>query len=188
MAPKRSESPRNFIFIPTARFLLQPPKTQIRPRPSRICFRSRQSQSLTARVPFRRRIPRGDWRTWEVADQRFVDHRPDVFTYVSAPLDHDLIISGPLAAELFASTSGTDSDFVVKLIDVFPQDAQKHAWKPDEGPAPGQFAQSLDGYELPIAMEVRRGRYLESFEQPHALAANNPRDGTCRCGTTTTFS
>jgi len=130
-------------------------------------------------VPYRGRpvsptYPAGDWRTWEVADQRFVDHRPDVLTYVSAPLDHDLVISGPLSAELFASTSGTDSDFVVKLIDVFPQDAQKPAWKPDDGPAPGQFAQSLDGYELPIAMEVRRGRYLQSFEQPHALVPNQP--------------
>jgi hypothetical protein len=130
-------------------------------------------------VPYRQRpisptYPAGDWRTWEVADQRFVDHRPDVLSYVSAPLDHDLTVTGPLAAKLFASTSGTDSDFVVKLIDVFPEDAQKNAWNPDEGPKPGQFAQSLNGYELPIAMEVRRGRYLESFEQAHALKANQP--------------
>ncbi len=74
----------------------------------------------TASVPFRRRIPEGDWRTWEVADQRFVDHRPDVLSFVSEPLDHDLTVTGPLAADLFASTSGTDSDFIVKLIDVYP--------------------------------------------------------------------
>jgi uncharacterized protein len=128
-------------------------------------------------VPYRLRpisptYPAGDWRTWEVADQRFVDHRPDVLSYVSAPLDHDLVITGPLSAKLFASTSGTDSDFVVKLIDVFPQDAQNPSWDPGKGPNPGQYAQSLNGYELPIAMEVRRGRYLESFEQPHALVPN----------------
>ena len=128
-------------------------------------------------VPYRARpisptYPSGDWRTWEVADQRFVDHRPDVLSYVSEPLDHDLVITGPLSAELFASTSGSDSDFVVKLIDVYPQDAQKPAWKPENGPDPNQFAQSLNGYELPIAMEVRRGRYLKSFEQPHALVPN----------------
>jgi len=128
-------------------------------------------------VPYRLRpisptYPAGDWRTWEVADQRFVDHRPDVLSYVSAPLDHNLVITGPLSAELFASTSGTDSDFVVKLIDVYPQDAQKPDWDPEKGPKAGQYAQSLNGYELPVAMEVRRGRYLQSFEQPHALVAN----------------
>jgi uncharacterized protein len=132
-------------------------------------------------VPYRQRpisptYPAGDWRTWEVADQRFVDHRPDVLSFVSAPLDHDLTITGPLAADLFASTSGTDSDFIVKLIDVYPQDAQKNAWNPEEGPKPGQYAQSLNGYELPIAMEVRRGRYLSSFETPQPLTPNKPTE------------
>ncbi len=132
-------------------------------------------------VPYRERpisptYPGGDWRTWEVADQRFVDHRPDVLSFVSAPLDHDLTVTGPLMARLFASTSGTDSDFVVKLIDVYPQDAQKNQWNPLTGPAPGEFANSLNGYELPIAMEVRRGRYLDSFEHPAPLVANKPRE------------
>lgn len=127
-------------------------------------------------VPYRQRpisptYPAGDWRTWEVADQRFVDNRPDVLTFVSAPLEGDLVVTGPVAAKLFASTSGTDSDFVVKLIDVFPQNAQKDPWDPQEGPKPGQYAQSLNGYELPIAMEVRRGRYLRSFEHPEPLKA-----------------
>ena len=128
-------------------------------------------------VPYRQRpisptYPAGDWRTWEVADQRFVDHRPDVLIFVSEPLDHDLTVTGPLAANLFASTSGTDSDFVVKLIDVYPQDAQKNSWSPEEGPKPEQYAQSLNGYELPVAMEVRRGRYLASYEKPAPLAPN----------------
>src|SRR5207249_7491514 len=130
-------------------------------------------------VPYRQRpisptYPGGDWRTWEVADQRFVDQRPDVLSFLSAPLEHDITVTGPLAAALFASTSGTDSDFVVKLIDVYPDNAQKNSWAPDDGPKPGQYAQSLNGYELPIAMEVRRGRYLQSFETPHALAPNQP--------------
>ena len=130
-------------------------------------------------VPYRQRpisptYPAGDWRTWEVADQRFVDHRPDVLSYVSAPLEHDLVITGSVSAELFASTTGTDCDFVVKLIDVYPQDTEKPVWKPEEGPKPGQYAQSLNGYELPVAMEVRRGRYLKSFERPTALVANEP--------------
>jgi putative CocE/NonD family hydrolase len=128
-------------------------------------------------VPYRLRpisptYPGGDWRTWEVADQRFVEQRPDVLTYVSVALDRDLVITGPLSAELFASTSGTDADFVVKLIDVFPQDTQKPDWNAEQGPKPSQYAQSLNGYELPVAMEVRRGRYLKSFELPHALHPN----------------
>jgi putative CocE/NonD family hydrolase len=132
-------------------------------------------------VPYRQRpisptYPAGDWRTWEAADQRFVDGRPDVLTFVSAPLDHDIIVTGPVAAALFASTSGTDSDFVVKLIDVYPDNAQKNAWEAEAGPKPGQYSQSLNGYELPIAMEVRRGRYLQSFETPHALTANQPAE------------
>jgi uncharacterized protein len=132
-------------------------------------------------VPYRQRpisptYPAGDWRTWEVADQRFVDDRPDVLSFVSAPLDHDLAVTGPLAADLYASTSGTDSDFIVKLIDVYPQDAQKNAWNPEEGPKPGQYAQSLNGYELPIAMEVRRGRYLASFETPQPVTPNKPTE------------
>jgi hypothetical protein len=130
-------------------------------------------------VPYRARpisptYPGGDWRLWEAQDQRFVDGRPDVLAFVSAPLEHDLTVTGDVAAAIFAATSGTDGDLVVKLIDVFPQDAQKPTWNADAGPAPGEYAKTLDGYEWPIAMEVRRGRYLKSFETPTALAANTP--------------
>ena len=132
-------------------------------------------------VPYRQRpisptYPGGDWRTWEVADQRFVDHRPDVLSFISEPLDHNVTVTGAVAADLFASTSGTDSDFVVKLIDVYPQDSQKNAWNADEGPKPGEYGQSLNGYELPIAMEVRRGRYLISYEKPQPLTPNKPTE------------
>jgi uncharacterized protein len=130
-------------------------------------------------VPYRQRpisptYPGGDWRRWEVADQRFVDNRPDVATWTSAPLDRDLVVTGALSANLVASTSGTDSDFVVKLIDVYPENAQPNVWNADAGPQPGQYAQSLNGYQLPIAMEVRRGRYNESYEHPKPLVANQP--------------
>jgi putative CocE/NonD family hydrolase len=125
-------------------------------------------------VPYRQRpisptYPEGDWRRWETDNQRFVDRRPDVLSYVSAPLEHDLRVVGAVAAKLFASTSGSDSDFVVKLIDVYPEDAQANAWTAEAGPKPGEYAKSLNGYELPIAMEVRRGRYLKSFEKPEPL-------------------
>lgn len=132
-------------------------------------------------VPYRPRpisptYPGGDWTTWETDDQRFVDHRPDVLSFVSAPLDRDITITGSVSADLFASTSGTDSDFMVKLIDVYPEDAVKDPWNADSGPKPGEYATSLNGYELPIAMEAWRGRYNKSFEHPQALVANHPAE------------
>ena len=129
-------------------------------------------------VPYRVRpisptYPEPEWRTWEVADQRFVDHRPDVLSFESAPLDRDVVVTGPIAAELYASTSGTDSDFVVKLIDVFPESGQVSS--DDLAPAKQTgYTDSLNGYELPIAMEVRRGRFLHSYEHPEPLKANQP--------------
>jgi putative CocE/NonD family hydrolase len=134
-------------------------------------------------VPYRQRpisptYPAGDWRTWEVADQRFVDGRPDVLTFVSAPLTEDLRITGEVTARLIAATSGTDADFIIKLIDVYPEDAQKNAWDANAGPSPGEYARSLNGYELPIAMEVRRGRYLKSYERSQPLVPNSPTEWT----------
>ncbi len=81
-----------------------------------------------------------DWRWWEAEDQRFVDDRPDVLSYVSKPLDADLTVTGAVAAQLQASTSGTDSDFVVKLIDVLPDG---HRDRPARGRRLCQVAQRL---------------------------------------------
>jgi putative CocE/NonD family hydrolase len=132
-------------------------------------------------VPYRQRpisptYPGGDWQTWEVADQRFVEGRPDVLTFTSAPLEKDLTITGEVAAQIFAATSGTDADFIIKLIDVYPENAQPNAWEADAGAKPGEYARSLNGYELPVAMEVRRGRYLASYEHPSPLVANKPSE------------
>ena len=128
-------------------------------------------------VPYRPRpiastFTSADWDTWETLDQRFVDHRPDVLTYVSAPLDHDLAIAGEVSATLYASTSGTDADMVVKLIDVYPEDADPVA--ADLEGEPTADAKSMNGYELPIAMEVRRGRFLSSYAAPAPLIPNVP--------------
>lgn len=128
-------------------------------------------------VPYRPRpiastFTSADWSTWETLDQRFVDRRPDVLTYVSAPLDHDITIAGEVSATLFASTSGTDSDMVVKLIDVYPENADPVASELGGGEHPD--AKSMNGYQLPIAMEIRRGRFLESYEHPTALKPNVP--------------
>jgi putative CocE/NonD family hydrolase len=97
------------------------------------------------------------WKRWLVTDQRFVDGRPDVLTYVSAPLTAPLQISGAPQVDLYASTSGTDTDWVVKLIDVYP----------DEMPSQPE----LGGYELNIGMDIFRGRYRNSLEHPSAIPA-----------------
>ncbi len=74
--------------------------------------------------------PGPEWRVWLVQDQRFVDHRPDVLTWETEPLKEDVRVAGDIVAELVASTSGTDSDWVVKLIDVYPDDCQGTARVP----------------------------------------------------------
>ena len=115
-------------------------------------------------VPFvPRPVDMGDratWTTWLVRDQRFVDGRTDVLTYTSAELTAPVKLSGVPVAHLFASTSGSDSDWVVKLIDVYP----------DQTPDDPKMA----GYELPIALTIFRGRYREGFDAPKALASDQP--------------
>jgi putative CocE/NonD family hydrolase len=113
-------------------------------------------------VPYAPRPVRFDdtdaWRRWLVSDQRSVADRTDVLTYVTPLLVDPVRISGAPVAHLVASTSGTDSDWVVKLIDVFP----------DEVPSQPE----MGGYQLAIAMDIFRGRYRTSFEHPQALVPN----------------
>ena len=120
-------------------------------------------------VPFRARpiqpIGAGNgltWREWLVDDQREASGRTDVLTYVSEPLTAPLAIAGAPAVHLVASTSGTDSDWVVKLIDVYPDQV---AEQPQMG-----------GYQLPVAMDIFRGRYRTGFDKPAPLAADRPLD------------
>jgi hypothetical protein len=101
------------------------------------------------------------WRTWLVRDQRFVDGRPDVLTYETAPLTAPVKIQGAPIADIVAATTGTDGDFVVKLIDVYPSE---YPSQPE-----------LGGYELPIGTDIFRGRYRESFEHPSPIPANAPQ-------------
>ena len=114
-------------------------------------------------VPF---VPRpgniGDaqvWKPWLVSDQRNVSTRTDVLTYVTPVLTKAVHIAGAPIVDLNASTSGTDSDWVVKLIDVYP----------DEMPQA-----EMSGYQLGIGMEIFRGRYAASFEHPQALTPGKP--------------
>ena len=111
-------------------------------------------------VPYRKRpvlatyTTGSSWGIWRVDDQRFLADRKDVLTWQTDVLTEDLTISGDIIANLFGATSGTDSDWVVKLIDVYGADE-------------GQMA----GYQLMVADEIFRGRYRQSYERPKALEA-----------------
>ena len=116
-------------------------------------------------VPFRARpiqpigyTPPMTWQQWLVDDQREASGRTDVMSYVSEPLTAPLKIAGAPEVNLMASTSGTDSDWVVKLIDVYPDQV---AEQPEMG-----------GYQLAVAMDILRGRYREGFETSKPIAAN----------------
>jgi putative CocE/NonD family hydrolase len=108
-------------------------------------------------VPYRPRpvtptYPGPEWPLWLVQDQRFVHLRPDVLSYETEPLGEDVTLVGSSVAHLFASTSGSDSDWIVKLIDVYPEEDPKMA-----------------GYQLMIANDVFRGRFRKSFENPEPI-------------------
>jgi len=112
-------------------------------------------------VPYRMRpVPRtysdnSGWRSWLVEDQRFVDGRPDVLTWQTAPLDADIVIAGDVVAKLFASTTGRDADWAVKLIDVFPDTM------PDQP--------RMGGFEQMVSSDILRGRYHRGFDRPEPL-------------------
>jgi uncharacterized protein len=116
-------------------------------------------------VPYRHRpiqatyFPGGSkWPTWLVEDQRFVDDRADVLSWETAALESDLTIAGEVVAHLFASTTGSDADWIVKLIDVYPEDNPSN-W-------------DLAGFQLMVSNEVFRGRYRTSIEKPAPIEPN----------------
>ena len=106
--------------------------------------------------------PGSRWRTWHVEDQRFVYTRPDVISFTADSLTEDLTVTGKITAHIFASTTGTDADFIVKLIDEYPAFDKKSL--------------SMSGYQLPIGMEVFRGRFRKSFEKPEPFVPGKPEE------------
>jgi putative CocE/NonD family hydrolase len=97
-------------------------------------------------------------KSYMIEDQRFTSERPDVLVYESEPLNTDVTIAGPLEAELYVSTSGTDGDWIVKIVDEFPADA------PDPEPNPNNV--EMGNYQELVRGEVMRGRFRNSFENP----------------------
>ena len=156
--PKRNVSERSLYFHEGGKLSFEPP-----PERTNEEFDSYISDPANP-VPYRPRPIefRSGWPTWLVEDQRFVDHRPDVLCLVSDPLGSDLTVSGKIAAHLYASTSGTDSDWIVKLIDVYPE------MRDANPPADPKMA----GFELMIAADVLRGRYRNGPDKPEPVSPN----------------
>jgi putative CocE/NonD family hydrolase len=121
-------------------------------------------------VPYRNRPieetygPGSRWYTWLTEDQRFVQGRPDVLSWETDPLEEDLTVTGALVAKLYAATSGTDADWVVKLIDVYPEHYPKEP--------------KMAGYQFMIANDVFRGRFRKSFEKPEPVIPGKVEDYT----------
>jgi len=111
-----------------------------------------------APVPYQAGVQARRTREYMLDDQRFAERRPDVKTYQTDILREDITLTGPVIADLFASTSGTDADFVVKLIDVFPEDYPE--------PKPNPKHVTMGGYEMLVRGEIFRGKFRNSFEHP----------------------
>lgn len=131
-------------------------------------------------VPFIEEIAIGMTRPYMTDDQRFASRRPDVLVYQTEPLTEDVTLAGPLLADLWVSTSGTDSDWVVKLVDVFPADFRN----PSEGGTPPpagnrrratpQTDRPMGGYQMMVRSEVIRGRFRNSYSKPEPFTPNEP--------------
>jgi putative CocE/NonD family hydrolase len=111
------------------------------------------------------------WRTWLVEDQRFVSGRKDLANFLTKPMgDCTVTVTGDVTVDLFAATTGTDTDWIVKLIDVYPEDAPESARPADVSEGDGISNDRVPGgYELMVAEEIFRGRYRDSFTRPEPV-------------------
>jgi uncharacterized protein len=154
--PPKGATTKKLYFHPDGKLAFSPAKETDRP------FDVYQSDPSNP-VPYRPRpvtptYPGREWKEWMVEDQRFTHHRPDVLTYESDPLTEEVDVAGPMLARLFASTSGTDCDWIVRLIDVYPEEY------PDEP--------EMSGYQLLISGEPVRARFRKSLEKPEPVVAD----------------
>jgi putative CocE/NonD family hydrolase len=122
-------------------------------------------------VPYVGRVVSGVLNTYMTEDQRFAAARPDVLVYKTEPLDHDVTVLGPIRVDLKVSTTGTDSDFDVKVIDVYPNDAPDYN-NPAVPPTPGSVP--MGGYQQLIRGEPFRGKFRKGFEHPVAFEPGKP--------------
>jgi putative CocE/NonD family hydrolase len=156
--PRKNSAPRNLYMASGGRLDFSEPQsggatqdthdTYVSDPASPVPYRPRPIEPTYFRLG-------SGWYTWLLEDQRFADHRPDVLTWQTDPLKEDLVVAGDIVAHLFASTTGSDSDWIAKLIDVYPEEYPKDP--------------KMGGYELMIANDVMRGRFRKSFEKPEPI-------------------
>jgi putative CocE/NonD family hydrolase len=115
-------------------------------------------------VPYTEDVHFGRTREYMTDDQRFAARRPDVLVFQTEPLENNLTLAGPITADLMVAISGTDADFVVKLIDVFPDDFK---YEKENGYV-------MNGYQMLVRGEVMRGKFRNSFEKPEPFVPNKP--------------
>jgi putative CocE/NonD family hydrolase len=150
---RRNSSRRRLYFQPRGKLSFDPPEAQDNDHDGYVSDPARP-------VPYRPRpvtptYPGPEWQVWMVEDQRFAHQRPDVLTWETGPLQENVTLAGSPIAHVFASTSGSDCDWIVRLIDVYPETYAKEP--------------ALGGYQLMIAGEVFRARFRKSFEKPEPV-------------------
>lgn len=157
--PRTGVSVRRLYFQPGGKLSFDPPPSATLPDSGFDKYVSDPANPVPYRPrPIRPLYASGStWSRWLVDDQRFLNGRPDVVNWETAPLPEDMVIAGRIMARLFASTTGSDADWVVKLIDVHPET---------------ELDTLLRGYELMVANDVLRGRFRKSFEKPDSLVPN----------------
>lgn len=170
--PPKESKPENLYLSSDGSLIFSSsePKESSEGKPGTANYREYVSDPANP-VPYRHRpiqatySPGSQWFNWMVEDQRFVSNRPDVAIWSTPPLDRDITVAGEVTADLFAGTSGTDSDWVVKLIDEYPEkgpsSSPSHALPPD-----------MAGYQLIVNAEIFRGRYRKSYEHAEAIPAD----------------
>jgi uncharacterized protein len=157
--PKREVTERKLYFQSGGRLAFEPPPPT-KPDSAFDAYVSDPSKPVPYRVrPIAPSFTGGStWSTWLADDQRFAQDRPDVAVWQTPPLEEDIVIAGDVLAKLFASTTGSDADWVVKLIDVYPEKYE---------PNP-----KLGGYQFMVSNDVFRGRFRKSFEKPEPITPN----------------
>lgn len=151
--PPKNSAPKNLYFSAGGKLSFEAPKEAD-------AFDEYVSDPAKP-VPFISGMATGMTREYMTDDQRFADRRTDVIVYQTGVLTEDVTVAGPVTASLFVTTTGTDSDFVVKLIDVYPNDARDNI--------PNPAGVKMGGYEMLVRGEPMRARFRNSFERPEAM-------------------
>ena len=163
--PPRQAKDRKLFLQPDGGLAFTPPS----PEGGADSFRSDPAKP----VPFIEQVAIGMPREYMTADQRFAGRRTDVLVFQTEPLEADLTVAGPLRPELFVATTGTDADWVLKLVDVYPDDFKNPDFK-EGGSVWDRTPNPMGGYQQLVRGEVMRGKFRDSLEKPMPFTPGQP--------------